>query len=157
MNKSCVFKHQFKGSLKLPDLSGNYFVTFTRSFKEGSCPRKTTDYLLKCNIPSSILFPDNPNPALSGLGCMLQQELETWELYAGNLWDVDEQNVGWYYLDGLVNKQIWLIKAGRPQRFLHTPPFAWQLWGIRFLKRPGWKLVVSGVASHVVQLLVTGT
>lgn len=53
---------------------------------------------------------------------MLQQELETWELYAGNPWDVDEQNSGWYYLGVLVNKQIWLIKAGRPQRFL--PPSA---------------------------------
>lgn len=76
---------------------------------------------------------------------MLQQEPETWELYAGNPWDVDEQNSGWYYLDVLVNKQIWLIKAGRPQRFLppsgRLHPLPGSYGDIRFHKRPGWKWV----------------
>lgn len=39
-------------------------------------------------------------------------------MYAEKSWDVEVQNGGWCYLDVFVNKQIHLIKAGCPWRFL---------------------------------------
>lgn len=157
MNKSCVFKHQFESLLKLSDLYGNYFVIFAAPFKKGSCPLRE---LITCwNVTSHYQSFSLTTPILLCL-VLLQQELETWELYAGNLWDVDEQNGGWYYLDVLVNKQIWLIKAGWPQRFL--PPSAYSTLCLAVTRISGFSKGQVGSEClrscfTCVQLLVTGT
>lgn len=93
-----------------------FFCHFCSSFFEGgSCPPRE---LLTCWTTLSILIPDNLNPVLVCLGCMLQQKLENCEMCAEKSWDVEVQNGGWCYLDVFGNKQIHLIKAGCPWRFL---------------------------------------
>lgn len=132
-----------------------FFSQFcSRFFEGGSCPPRE---LLTCWITLSILIPDNLNPALVCLGCMLQQELENWEMYAEKSWDVDVQNGGWCYLDVFVNKQIHLIKAGCPWRFLPLsahPPFSLQLWGLQGTWKAGLEMGISDTTLHMVQLLL---
>lgn len=73
-------------------------------------PRK----LLTCCITLSVLIPNNLNPALSCLSCVLQQELENLGCCCTEWWVV--------FLGVFVYQQMQLIKAGCPNRFL--PPSA---------------------------------